>query len=239
MEKQPIEESSMLSNTLKGGILLLVAVMTASFFFIVSSAAANASESRYKEGFHYDYYPNLPATKNTLDEYISVFCPGCNAVEANYRNWRPRINENIRVSRQHVDFMMGTSPAGMEAIARAIAVNNLYQNKLDESNGIVWDIFYMVHEMKRKPSPRDISLILERHSKDDMDLQKISTSYAVRSHAANMKVMQTAANEAGALPGVPTFIVNGQYRINLETLNPNNPFADLANMINYLANKQS
>jgi thiol:disulfide interchange protein DsbA len=227
----------MQSNILKGGVLLLVAIMVAAFFSIIGAVAANASESTYREGVHYEYFPGLPATKNTLDEYISVFCPGCNAVEANYENWRPRINPNIRVARQHVDFMMGTSPAGMEAIARAIAVNNLYQGKLDESNGIVWDIFYMVHEMKRKPSPRDIALILERHSKEGMDLQKVSTSYAVRSHAANMKVMQTQASSAGALHGVPTFIVNGQYRINLEALNPMNPFADLTNLINHLSEK--
>ena len=71
---------------------------------------------------------------------------------------------------------------------------------------------------------------------DGTKFDKMYKSFAVRTNTSKMARMQQKWQEKRALTGVPTFIVNGKYKLRLRESKTTTP-EQISALINYLAAK--
>ena len=195
-----------------------------------------ASAQEFEEGKHYSTF-DLPKTeKPTITEVYSVFCPGCYAFEFNYRLIKSQVPDNVEFNRHHSSGLVGTNPEAMQGIAKLNAISEMYPDEL--SNRLMWDVFVMIHEQKKKPDVPDLHRILGKYNNlVKQDLHKLYDSFQVRSVTAKSEKLMREWRSEGVTKGTPTWVVNGKYRINISELNRDQFFPEFYALLNYLLEK--
>ncbi|MEM0515098.1 thiol:disulfide interchange protein DsbA/DsbL [Pseudoalteromonas sp. YIC-827] len=193
-----------------------------------------AVAAQFEEGTHYEVVSERASHKPEVKEFFSFYCPACNAYEGLLRDVKPKLNEGVSFKRSHVNFMGGRTAENQDMLSQALATASV----LPEKELLVAAIFNHIHNKRSQFNEMaDVRDVFVANGVDAQKFDKLFEGFAVRTKASKMQRDQEYFKEKGALKGVPTFIVNGKYRLILGRDSGVTEPDDIAALINYLAKK--
>ncbi|MBQ4813819.1 disulfide bond formation protein [Pseudoalteromonas luteoviolacea] len=193
-----------------------------------------ASAMTFEEGKHYEVIAERGTKKPEVTEYFSFYCPACNNFEGLIDQFKPKLDDGVKFKKSHVDFVGIRDPKHQKMIATALATASV----LPQKDAIVSAMFTHIHTKRAKFNElADIKDVFVAAGVDGAKFDKMYKSFSVRTKASKMARQQKQLQEKGALSSVPTFVVNGKYKLILSresgVTNPD----DIAKLINHLASK--
>ena len=195
----------------------MIKLVKAGLLALLLPLAANAAPTTYEEGVHYDVVSERASKKPEVKEFFSFYCPACNNYEALLVEVKPKLDTSIEFKKSHVDFVGVRDPENQQMISQALATAEV----LPQKDAIIAAMFNHVHVKRAKFN----------------ELADVKESFSVRTMSSKMKRDQDYYKDKGALRGVPTFIVNGKYKLNLGRESGITEPEDISKLINYLAAK--
>lgn len=208
--------------------LLAKAALVALFVPVI--AMANA----FKEGVHYDVISERASKSPEVNEFFSFYCPACNSMEGILADVKPLLNKDVKFKKTHVNFMGGRSTENQEMLSQALAA----AEALPQKDNIVAALFKHIHtERKSINEVADVKDIFVAQGVAADKFDKYFKSFGIRTKAKKMLKDQDFYKNKGALRSVPTFIVNGKYKINVGGKSGVRSPEDMAKLINFLAAK--
>lgn len=193
-----------------------------------------AFANQYKEGVHYEVISERGTKTPEVNEFFSFYCPACNNMESVVVDIKPLLNEGVKFKKTHVNFMGGYTKENQNMLSQALVT----ANTLPEKSELIKAIFNHIHgDRKRINEMADIKDIFVAKGVDAAKFDKYYKSYGVRTKAAKMAKQQDNFQSKGALRSVPTFIVNGKYKLNFGGKTGISSAEDMAKLINFLAKK--
>ncbi|MFW1678651.1 thiol:disulfide interchange protein DsbA/DsbL [Pontibacter sp. JAM-7] len=184
--------------------------------------------AEFKEGVH---YIKLPQPVRTADpsrvEVVELFgytCPHCNNFEPVLEHWQSQQPESVKFVRVPVVFSKTWEP-----YARAYYASELLKT-LDKTHQATFDAIHI--QRKRLSNQSVISSLYGDLGVDTAAFDKMYNSFAV-----SMKLKQGESKVRGyAITGVPSMVVNGKYRITVDTAGGQKEMLDV---VNFLVEKES
>ena len=212
----------------------MIKLVKAGLIALTVGFAANAAAIQYTEGTHYEMIDARATKKPEVKEFFSFYCPHCNAFESIVTELKPMLNSDVRFKKSHVDYSGPRKPEIQTMLAQAYATATV----LPQQDALISAIFNHIHvkraSINELADMKDI-FVAQGVAGDDFD--KFYNSFAVRTKVSKMKRDQEYFKQKGALKGVPTFIVNGKYRIIVGKDSGITDAKSMADLINYLASK--
>ncbi|WP_448214012.1 DsbA family protein [Colwellia sp. MEBiC06753] len=203
----------------------IVSLMIA-MFMPVAAMAAN-----YVEGQQYTKVDEQLSKKPEVREYFSFYCPHCLRFESFFANVKKNLPEGVKFERNHVDFLRFATPEVQFMITKALAT----AQQLDVEEPMAAAIFnYLQVQRGAITEPKDLRNIFVLNGVDGEAFDKAFNSFSVNSKAKLMQKMQNDLVKKRALTGVPTVVVNGKYRINVDKLDRDNFEQDYINLVKHL-----
>ncbi|MFK3866590.1 thiol:disulfide interchange protein DsbA/DsbL [Pseudoalteromonas rhizosphaerae] len=212
----------------------MIKLVKAGLIALTLGFATNAAAIQYDEGTHYETIDARATKKPEVKEFFSFYCPHCNVFESIVAELKPLLNEGITFKKSHVDFSGPRKPEIQTMLAQAYATATV----LPQQDALISAIFNHIHgkraNINELADMKDI-FVAQGVAADDFD--KFYNSFTVRTKVSKMKRDQEYFKQKGALKGVPTFIVNGKYRVIVGGDSGIKDAKSMADLINYLAAK--
>ncbi|MCF2859583.1 thiol:disulfide interchange protein DsbA/DsbL [Pseudoalteromonas sp. SMS1] len=210
----------------------MLKMIKAALLALMLPVAANAMT--FEEGTHYEVIAERGTKKPEVTEYFSFYCPACNNFEGLIDQFKPKLDDGVKFKKSHVDFVGVRDPKHQKMIATALATASVLPQKDD----IVSAIFTHIHTKRAKFNElADMKDVFVAAGVDGAKFDKMYKSFSVRTKASKMARQQKQLQDKGALSSVPTFIVNGKYKLILSRESGVTKPDDIAKLINYLASK--
>lgn len=204
-----------LTALLVGALLLPVAVFAAQF----------------EEGKHYEVISEQATAKPEVKEFFSYYCPACFSFEPKVQALAKQLPAGAELKKVHVDFLQQAKPEIQATLAKAYLVGkNL--GKGDEISGA---FFKHIHvDRKTFASDDDIKAVVVANGVDAETYDKAIKSFSVAGAAKQMKKEQDTLSARRVLTSVPTFIVNGKYKVLTQGLSRDNQDEEFKQLVNFL-----
>jgi protein dithiol oxidoreductase (disulfide-forming) len=163
-----------------------------------------------------------------VTEYFSFYCPHCFQFEPVAKAIEENLPEGAVFIKNHVNFLGGVSPESQSnlSLAYLVAKNHGQEDLITDK------IFNSIH-VQRAPLTdiKDLKKLLELNGIDNDTFEQEIASLPIISAERAMQDKQQKYSKLGALTGVPTFIVNDKYKINLNTIKSQ---AELDELVTFL-----
>ncbi|MDN3380822.1 MULTISPECIES: thiol:disulfide interchange protein DsbA/DsbL [unclassified Pseudoalteromonas] len=212
----------------------MIKLVKAGLLALLLPLAVTAAPTEYEEGVHYDVVSDRASKKPEIKEFFSFYCPACNNYEALLADVKPKLDKTVTFKKSHVDFVGVRDTENQQMISQALATAEV----LPQKDALIAAMFNHIHTKRAKFNElADIKDVFVAQGVDGDKFDKIYKSFSVRTMASKMKREQDYYKEKGALRGVPTFIVNGKYKLNLGRETGITAPEDISKLINYLAAK--
>ncbi|ATC97535.1 MULTISPECIES: thiol:disulfide interchange protein DsbA/DsbL [Pseudoalteromonas] len=193
-----------------------------------------AIANQFEEGVHYEVISDRATKKPEVTEFFSFYCPACNNMENVIYDIKPLLKDGVAFKKAHVNFMGGRSKENQEMLSQALAT----AEALPQKDQVIAGIFNHIHgERKSFNEVADVKDVFVAKGVEAAIFDKYYKSFGVRTKAKKMSKEQEFFKSKGALGSVPTFIVNGKYKVNFGRKSGISSAEDMANLINYLAQK--
>lgn len=201
-------------------------------FCLVPSAIAVGGP--YEEGKHYKVVAEQGTAKPEVKEYFSFYCPHCFTFDPFVKSLEKSLPEGTAFKKYHVDFMGQASQEIQAGLTQAMILAKA-KGKGDEVNKA---IFEHIH-VKRQPfaSAADIKAVVVAAGLDAAVYDKEINNFVVKSQTKLMQKSQADASKSKVVDSVPTFIVNGRYKIINQGLDQANTEQDLKALVQHLLSK--
>jgi thiol:disulfide interchange protein DsbA len=169
--------------------------------FLISLSAS--AQSKWQEDTHYKVISEQASAKPKVQEVFSFWCPACNAFESIVPQIKRALPADIPFQKVHVNFNGSTSKdtqndaTALMLAAKALKTDVLFNKAL----------FNAIHQKRTKITNKaDILAVYESTGADKEPLEKMMTSFGIRSQVAkNDKI-------AKGVRSVPTIIINEKYQ---------------------------
>lgn len=208
-------------------------LLTAALLAVMLPLTALAAQ--FEEGTHYEVISDRATSKPEIKEFFSFYCPACNAYEGLLVDVKPLLDEKVAFKKSHVDFMGGYSAQNQAMLSQALATASV----LPQKDKLVAALFNHIHGKRAKINTvEDIKMIFVDNGVKGEKFDKLFKGFAVRTKASKMKRDQAYFKGKSALSAVPTFIVNGKYKLKLGRDSGVTTPEDIAKLVNYLAAKK-
>ncbi|SEA71587.1 thiol:disulfide interchange protein DsbA/DsbL [Alkalimonas amylolytica] len=204
------------------------------FLFTAVLLSTPVFAQTFVEGKHYEVIAEQATSKPEFKEYFSFFCGGCASIEPLVQQISESLPEGAQFKKVHVDFVRGASPEVQNTLARAYLV----ANALEKGNAFSTAVFNHIHRQRQQiRNDNDVRSIALGVGISAEDYDSRINSFSVRMGATVMRNEQNELSRARVLTGVPTFVVNGKYKINNANLDSRNFAAELEQLVDYLLQK--
>jgi thiol:disulfide interchange protein DsbA len=188
----------------------------------------------FEEGVHYEVISDRGTKGKEVNEFFSFYCPACNRMEGAIAEIKPQLNKDIKFRKTHVNFMGGRTKENQDMLSQALATAEAFPEQKDK---IIAGIFGHYHAQRKSFNEvSDVRDIFVQNGVEGEKFDKFYASFSVKTKAKKMEKDQTVYSDKGALKSVPTFIVNGKYRVIFGGKSVSSA-EDMAKLINYLAEK--
>ncbi|MDT0595034.1 thiol:disulfide interchange protein DsbA/DsbL [Glaciecola petra] len=162
----------------------------------------------WQEGKHYEVLDQEATENPEVKEFFSFYCPHCFSFEPFVQEMKRRFGDSIPVDKVHVDFMGFTNREIQQqvSVAMLVARNMGIQEQINQA------IFNHIHmEQKALDTPAQLSQLLAANgiSADAFDSAVTESEMVglIEEHS------QKFATYRPDLSSVPTFVVNGKYKV--------------------------
>ena len=191
----------------------------------------SAHAAKWEEGKHYKVVPGQPTNTPELREYFSYYCPACRSFESLLPDIQKAMPANAKFAKTHVDYMQFTSAEIQYMIAQA----KLVADKTGLEKAFSGALFNHIQtERKKIDTPDDLEAIYVKVGGDAEKFKKGMKSFSIVGQAKREKKIQDKLNKAGYITGVPSFVVNGKYVINIRSLDNKNFVEEYKALMTYL-----
>lgn len=179
-------------------------------FFAVCLLSLNVSAQTLKEGVHYEVISEKATEKPEVKEFFSFYCPHCLAFEPLANKLKSLSKDKgFEFKKSHVDFLRAAGPDIQFMLTKALVTAEKL-NKPQVSDAI----FNRIHRQRSAfTGEDDVRQIFIANGVTADEFNKVFNSFAVKAAAKRMKSDQNDLASKRILTGVPTFIVNGKYKI--------------------------
>lgn len=150
-----------------------------------------------------------------VTEFFSFYCPHCFKFEPIAKAIEKSLPEGTEFIKSHVNFLGGVSAEAQSNLSYAY----LIAKREGQAHNIADQIFKSIH-IQRAPltSIKDVKKLMEVNGIDSKTFDHAMTSMPIITAEKMMEDNQKKFSKLGALTGVPTFIVNDKYKINMNTI---------------------
>ena len=199
------------------------------FVFLLIPLMAYSAD--YTEGKQYTRVNDQASSKPEIREYFSFYCPHCFRFEPFMEGVKKQLPEGVTFELNHVDFLRAASPQIQQLLSKGVVI----AQQLGMEKEMTAAIFNYIQVQRAViSSEKDLRNIFVLNGADGEKFDKLMKSFSVNSKAKQMKKNQDYFVKKRALTGVPTIIVNGQYRINNAELDKKNFEQDYHKLIKHL-----
>jgi len=155
------------------------------------------------------------STTPQVTEFFSFYCPHCFKFEPVAKTIEKNLPSDATFIKNHVNFLGGVSAQVQSNLSFAY----LIAKKHGLENSVSEQIFNSIH-IKREPliDIDNVKRLLEVNGIDNDTFDKDMASMPIIADEQALEDKQNKYSKIGALTGVPTFIVNDKYKINLNTI---------------------
>ncbi|MEJ6475995.1 thiol:disulfide interchange protein DsbA/DsbL [Pseudoalteromonas piscicida] len=190
-----------------------------------------AMASDFTEGEHYTTLTTEQSKDQKVTEFFSFYCPHCFRFEPIAKAIEQNLPEGAHFEKSHVNFLRGVPAETQSNLSYAYII----AEQEGKANLIAEKIFHAIHlEGNKLLEIKDLKTLMELNGISAKQFDQAVTSMPVISAENKMLEAQEKFSDAGALTGVPTFIVNDKYRIEMKGLKSQ---AQLDELIAYLLKK--
>ncbi|MBB1424094.1 thiol:disulfide interchange protein DsbA/DsbL [Pseudoalteromonas sp. SG43-7] len=174
-----------------------------------------AMAADFKAGEHYDVLKIEKSKTSQVTEFFSFYCPHCFKFEAVAKAMEKSLPAGTEFVKNHVNFLGGLAPEVQSNLSYAYIIAKQH-NKGEQ---VADQMFDSIH-IKRAPlnNIKDVKALLAVNGIDNYTFDKDIASMPVIAAEKAMQDKQNKFSQMGALTGVPTFIVNDKYKININTI---------------------
>lgn len=170
--------------------------------------SVEAATTPLVDGKHFKVVdPAGKAAQPTVTEFFSYGCPACRSMEGHLANWKANKPKSIQFEYMHVYGMNAQwdTLAKLYYTAEALGI-------LDKSHTATFNYLHL--ENKRINNDEDVVSFLSRFGVDADTVRSTMKSFAVNSRL-NLAKQKSRAYK---LTGVPSFVVNNRYYIDVNEL---------------------
>jgi thiol:disulfide interchange protein DsbA len=181
----------------------------------------SAFAAQFNEGTHYTVLDQEKSSKPVVNEFFSFYCPHCFSFEPLVKGLKESLPEGTKFQKSHVSFMGGNMGASMsKGYATMISL------KAEET--MVPVMFNRIHNQNKPPqSNEELRQMFVDEGYDGKKFDAAFNGFAVDSMVRRFdKEFQKAG-----LRGVPAFIVNNKYQVNIGSISSGAEFNDLVNYL--------
>lgn len=198
--------------------------------------ACDANAEKYVEGKHYEVVAEKATAKPEVKEFFSFFCGGCYNFEPLANKISSNLPTGMTLEKVHVDFVGHASPALQNALARAYLVGK-EAGKGEQVAGLIFNYIHL--QRAGFSNTNDIRNLLLVNDFDAAVFDAKFDSLPIISAADHMKSQQQYWAEKKVINSVPTFLVNGRYKLKFDQLDKDNFEAELQELIKFLLAKDA
>jgi thiol:disulfide interchange protein DsbA len=200
---------------------LLSILWLAAFLPLTASAV-----ELYQEGTHYDVIADKVTDKPEVIEVFSFWCPACYNFEPVVKTLQAKLPKGAEFRKVHADFMRFASPELQRDLTKAMLVGKALKQEAKFNKAI----FEYIHKQRASiASIDDVRRIAQVQGIEASEFDKALKSFTVNGFfKRNQKEI---AKYRGKVSGVPSFIVNGKYKVNLGSVRSAD---DVVELINFL-----
>lgn len=174
-----------------------------------------AMAADFKAGDEYAVLDIEKSKTPQVTEFFSFYCPHCFKFEPVAQAMEKSLPAGTEFIKNHVNFLGGLAPQVQSNLSYAYIIAK--QNGKGEQ--VAEQIFKSIHVQKAPLNNiKDVKQLLELNGIDNEKFDQEIASMPVISAERAMQDKQNKFSKAGALTGVPTFIVNDKYKININTI---------------------
>lgn len=162
----------------------------------------------WEEGKHYKVLDLEATASPEIKEFFSFYCPHCFSFEPFVAEMKRRFGDSIPVDKVHVDFMGFTS----KEIQQQVSIAMLLARHLGKEEQINQAIFNHIHmERKALDTPAQLSQLLAANGITEQEFNStLADSVVAESIEEHTQKFATYRPD---LSSVPTFVVNGKYKV--------------------------
>ncbi|SEA71547.1 thiol:disulfide interchange protein DsbA/DsbL [Alkalimonas amylolytica] len=203
------------------------------FFLLLLTTSVSAWTQPFQQGRHYDVIASTPSAQPEVKEYFSYYCGACAAIEPFVQTFSQQLPEQVRF-RKVMWFMAGASTE----IQQALEHGYLAAVAAGDGDAFSTAVFNRLHS-QRAPiqSAQDVRNLALQAGIDAEIYDGRLQSFSVRAASTAMRNEQSELARQRVVSAVPTFVVNGKYRVNNNSLNPRNYQQELEQLLTYLLSK--
>ena len=183
-----------------------------------------AMAADFSEGKHYQTLTTQKSDTPKVTEFFSFYCPHCFRFEPVAKALIDSLPEGAVFEKSHVNFLGGLPAEVQSNLSYAYIV----AKSVGKGDDIAEKLFDSIH-VKKVPLDNlaDLKKLLEVNGISGAQFDAALATMPVISAEKAMQDAQEKFSKAGALQGVPTFIVNDKYKINVRELQSQDELNDL------------
>jgi thiol:disulfide interchange protein DsbA len=174
------------------------------FLFLTSFSSFNSlAQTKWQENTHYKVIAEKASAKPKVQEIFSYWCPACNAFETIVPQIKSALPSDIPFEKIHVNFNGSTTKQTQNDATAVMLAAKALKKDVQFNKAL----FNAIHQ-QRTPitSKSDILAVYARTGADVAKLEKMMTSFGIRSQVAkNDRIARTVRS-------VPTIIINEKYQ---------------------------
>lgn len=185
---------------------------------------------KWKEGTHYEEMDKPLTDTPQVMEFFSYWCPHCYRTEPFVEELKKSLDKGVKFTKVHVNFMPYASKQVQDEVTTGMMIGEALKNDT-KLNGAIFN--YIHRQRATITGLKDIRNIFIINGVEPEQFDKMASSFGVRSMLGkNNKIVEEYRNQVNS---VPTFIVNGKYKVQFAR---GQTTEERIELINYLAAKK-
>lgn len=190
-----------------------------------------AADFKFEEGKHFTPIKTEKSEKPQVTEFFSYYCPHCYNFEMIAQRLNKELPEGVFV-KSHVNFLRGIDAK----VQSLLSTGYLIGKQAGKANEASDAIFSYIHRNRGSFATIDDvrRLFVLNEVMTEETFKKYQGNMAVVAQEQHMVEQQQRFSELRALSGVPTFIVNDIYRVELTSIKS---YDELKALVEYLLEK--
>ncbi len=186
---------------------------------------------KWQEGEHYEVLDKPLSEKPQVVEFFSYWCPHCYRTEPFVAKLKGELDKGVKFEKVNVNFMPYTTKEVQDDVTSAMLMGKALKQE-DQLSGAIFN--YIHRQRATITRMKDLRNIFVINGVDGEKFDSLVKSYGLQSQLArNNKAIEDYRN---VVRSVPTFIVNGKYKVQFTR---DMTEQDRLDLINFLAAKKS